>query len=161
MHTVPCVFCVCSAGCLGVNLVGASRVVVFDASWNPCHDCQAICRVYRYGQTRSCHIYRLVSDNTMEKKIYNRQISKQGVSDRIVDEMNTRTLLERRQIDVLLQYEVLIRLLRTMLMTTAILFMLNTEYTYTALCTKCILMVSVTVQNLVWISAIVSIICKF
>lgn len=94
------------AGCLGVNLVGASRVVVFDASWNPCHDCQAVCRVYRYGQTRHCHVYRLVSDSTMEKKIYNRQVSKQGVSDRIVDEMNTQTQLERRQIDVLLQYEV-------------------------------------------------------
>ena len=99
-------YSVFSAGCLGINLVGASRVVVFDASWNPCHDCQAVCRVYRYGQTRRCHVYRLVSDNTMEKKIYNRQVSKQGVSDRIVDEMNARTLLERRQIDALLRYEV-------------------------------------------------------
>lgn len=73
------------AGCMGTNIVSANRVVIFDASFNPCDDAQAIGRVYRYGQMKPVFVYRFVMDNSFERCIYDRQVHKQLSSNRLVD----------------------------------------------------------------------------
>ena len=42
----------------------------------------------------------------MEKNIYDRQINKQGISDRVVDELNPQNLLSKKQVDVLMRSDV-------------------------------------------------------
>ncbi|XP_004679783.1 PREDICTED: DNA repair and recombination protein RAD54B isoform X2 [Condylura cristata] len=73
------------AGGVGLNLVGASHLILYDIDWNPATDIQAMSRVWRDGQKHPVHIYRLLTTGTIEEKIYQRQISKQGLSGAVVD----------------------------------------------------------------------------
>ncbi|VDN25822.1 unnamed protein product [Cylicostephanus goldi] len=68
------------AGGVGLNLIGASRLILFDSDWNPASDLQAMARIWRDGQTRPCHIYRLVTAGTIDEKILQRQVKKTGLS---------------------------------------------------------------------------------
>jgi SWI/SNF-related matrix-associated actin-dependent regulator of chromatin subfamily A member 5 len=47
-------------------------VILLDSDWNPQVDLQAMARVHRIGQTKTVHVYRLVSRGTMEERIVQR-----------------------------------------------------------------------------------------
>ena len=86
------------AGSLGINLVAASRIIILDVSWNPCHDAQAVCRSYRFGQKRECFVYRLIADGTFESKMYKRQISKISTSGRVIDHLQPERVVTKEDI---------------------------------------------------------------
>lgn len=89
------------AGGLGINLMTADTVVLFDSDWNPQADLQAMARAHRIGQQKPVSVYRLVSKDTIEEEILERARNKRmlefitiqrGVTDRqqkeITDKIN-------------------------------------------------------------------------
>ncbi|KAK2838196.1 hypothetical protein Q5P01_015408 [Channa striata] len=66
-------------GGVGLTLTAANRVVIYDPSWNPATDAQAVDRAYRIGQTENVIIYRLITCGTVEEKIYRRQVFKDSL----------------------------------------------------------------------------------
>lgn len=73
-------------GGLGINLTGADRVIIYDPDWNPSTDMQARERAWRLGQTRPVLVYRLLMVGTIEEKIYQRQIFKHLLTNRILED---------------------------------------------------------------------------
>jgi len=73
------------AGNMGINLVSANRVVMFDASWNPANDRQALFRCFRFGQQKHVFIYRLVSPG-LEASVQRRAAQKELLSHKVIDE---------------------------------------------------------------------------
>ena len=65
------------AGGCGLNLVGGSRLVLFDVDWNPAVDEQAMARIWRDGQrAKTVFVYRLLCTGTIEEKVFQRQLQK-------------------------------------------------------------------------------------
>lgn len=74
------------SGGVGLNLIGASRLVLFDADWNPATDLQAMARIHRDGQKRNCIIYRFMMAGGLDEKIWQRQTTKLGLASNIMEQ---------------------------------------------------------------------------
>nr|XP_018267086.1 uncharacterized protein I303_01069 [Kwoniella dejecticola CBS 10117]OBR89244.1 hypothetical protein I303_01069 [Kwoniella dejecticola CBS 10117] len=77
------------AGGVGLNLIGGSRLFLFDSDWNPSTDLQAMARIHRDGQKKPVYIYRLLTTNAIDEKVYQRQITKMGLSDQMMEQGET------------------------------------------------------------------------
>ncbi|OWR43289.1 putative DNA excision repair protein ERCC-6 [Danaus plexippus plexippus] len=92
-------------GGLGVNLTGADRVIIYDPDWNPATDNQAKERAWRIGQERNVTVYRLLSAGTIEEKIYQRQIFKNFLSNKILIDPNQKNVLTTSNLQSLFSLE--------------------------------------------------------
>jgi hypothetical protein len=66
-------------------LTGADCVVFYDSDWNPSMDKQAQDRCHRIGQTKTVHIYRLISLNTVEENIFKKSLQKRELGGMIIE----------------------------------------------------------------------------
>lgn len=79
------------SGGVGINLTGADTVIFYDSDWNPTMDAQAQDRCHRIGQTRDVHIYRLVSEKTIEENILKKANQKRLLGDLAIEGGNFTT----------------------------------------------------------------------
>ena len=73
------------AGGTGLNLVGADMVIHYDPWWNASAENQATDRAYRIGQKSNVQVYKLITKNSIEEKIYELQQKKSQLIDNMLD----------------------------------------------------------------------------
>lgn len=86
------------SGGFGLNLIGASRLVLFDIDWNPATDLQAMARIHRDGQKKPCVIYRFLMAGGLDEKIWQRQTMKLGLASNILDQKDGTSNFTREEL---------------------------------------------------------------
>ncbi len=77
------------AGGTGLNLIGADMVIHYDPWWNLSAENQATDRTYRIGQKRNVQVYKLITKNSIEEKIYNLQERKAKLANDMLSTKET------------------------------------------------------------------------
>ncbi|KHE71246.1 DEAD/DEAH box helicase [Halobacillus sp. BBL2006] len=72
------------AGGTGLNLTGADTVILYDLWWNPAIEEQAAGRAHRIGQEKVVQVVRMISEGTIEERIYQLQQKKRDLVDQII-----------------------------------------------------------------------------
>lgn len=91
------------SGGLGINLVGADTVIFYDLDWNAAIEAQCMDRAHRIGQTRDVHIYRFVSEHTIEENMLRKANQKRRLDDMVIQqgEFTTEHLVKNHWRDML------------------------------------------------------------
>ena len=78
-------------GVVGLNLVSADTIFIYDPWWNTTVENQAIDRAYRLGQDKTVFAYKMIMRNTIEEKILKLQEIKNKLLDDLISEDNLST----------------------------------------------------------------------
>ena len=78
-------------GGVGLNLVSADTIFIYDPWWNKTVENQAIDRAYRLGQDKTVFAYKMIMRNTIEEKILKLQEIKDKLLDDLISEDNLST----------------------------------------------------------------------
>lgn len=74
------------AGGVGITLHSAEYAFLMEPWWNPAVEEQAIARIHRIGQEKITTIYRLVTQNTIERRMRDMQIQKKHLFDEMIQD---------------------------------------------------------------------------
>ena len=77
------------AGGTGLNLTGADMVIHYDPWWNLSAENQATDRAYRIGQKNNVQVYKLITKNSIEEKIYELQKRKSELAQNMLSTKTT------------------------------------------------------------------------
>ena len=77
------------AGGTGLNLTGADMVIHYDPWWNISAENQATDRAYRIGQKNNVQVYKLITKDSIEEKIYELQQKKAELTDNMLSTQTT------------------------------------------------------------------------
>ena len=77
------------AGGTGLNLIGADMVIHYDPWWNLSAENQATDRAYRIGQKNNVQVYKLITKDSIEEKIYDLQNKKGKLTENMLDTKTT------------------------------------------------------------------------
>ena len=75
------------AGGVGINLMAADTVIIYDSDWNPMNDLQAVARCHRIGQKKQVKVYRLITRNCYEESMFKRADQKLALNKVVMGDM--------------------------------------------------------------------------
>ncbi|KAJ1648305.1 chromatin remodeling complex Adenosinetriphosphatase, partial [Dispira simplex] len=74
------------AGGLGINLVTADTVIIYDSDWNPQVDLQAQDRAHRIGQTKQVYVFRFITENAIDEKVVEKASKKLRLDQLVIQQ---------------------------------------------------------------------------